>query len=106
MVSGVAGHGNNKSEAVEVAKRLRKGRWRGTWLLSKFREQRGVFMARATTVCITDPGCAWEGLSMNRDTFGGAVHGLGKRGTDVGIVDHCRAGDSWQDDSFAGGLPA
>jgi len=43
---------------------------------------------------------------MNRDTFGGAVHGLGKRGTTVGIVDHGRAGDSRQDDSFAGGLPA
>ena len=36
------------------------GRWRGTWLLSKFREQRGVFMARGMTVCMTDPGCAWE----------------------------------------------
>ena len=55
---------------------------------------------------MTDPGCACEGLSMNRDTFGGAVHGLGKRGTGVGIADHGRAGDSRQDDSSAGGLPA
>lgn len=30
---------------------------------------------------------------MNRDTFGGAVHGLGKRGTGGGIADHGRAGD-------------
>ena len=35
---------------------------------------------------------------MNRDTFGGAVHGLVKRGTGVGIADHGRAGDSRQDD--------
>ena len=47
-----------------------------------------------------------EGMSMNRDTSGGAVHGLGKRGTGIGIADHGRAGDSRQDDSFAGGLPA
>jgi len=47
-----------------------------------------------------------EGMSMNRDTSGGAVHGLEKRGTGVGIADHGRAGDSRQDDSFAGGLPA
>jgi len=25
---------------------------------------------------------------MNRDTSGGAVHGLGKRGTGVSMVDH------------------
>jgi len=30
---------------------------------------------------------------MNCDTFGGAVHGLGKRGTGVDIADHGRAGD-------------
>ena len=30
---------------------------------------------------------------MNRDTFGGAVHGFGKRGRNVGIVNHGRAGD-------------
>ena len=28
---------------------------------------------------------------MKRDTSGGALHGLGKRGTSVGIVNHCRA---------------
>ena len=44
-------------------------------------------------VCMTEPGCAWEGVSMNCDTFGGAVHGLGKRGTGVDIADHGRAGD-------------
>ncbi len=47
-----------------------------------------------------------EGMSMNRDTFGGAVHGLGKRARSVDIVNHGCAGDSRQDDSFAGGLPA
>jgi len=40
---------------------FRMGRWRGTWLLSKFREQRGdIFMARGMTVCMADPGCACE----------------------------------------------
>ena len=42
---------------------------------------------------MTDPGCAWKGLSMNRDTSGGAVHGLGKRERSVGTVNHGRAGD-------------
>ena len=35
---------------------------------SRNREQRGVFVARGTTVCITDPGCAGEepeGLAQN-----------------------------------------
>ena len=86
------------------------GRWRGTWLLSKFREQRGVFVARGITVSMTDPGCAWEGVSMNRDSSAGAVHGLGKRGMSVGIANHGRAGDSRQDDNVTsgnvGGLPA
>jgi hypothetical protein len=58
-----------QERSVEVAKPHRKGRWRGTWLLSKFREQRGVFVARATTVVIVDHRCAWEGLSMNRDSL-------------------------------------
>jgi len=80
--------GVQQERSVEVAKPHRRGRWRGTWLLSKFREQRGVFLARATTVGMTDPGCAWEGVSMNRDTSGGAVHGLGKRGTGVDIANH------------------
>jgi hypothetical protein len=40
---------------------------------------------------------------MNRDTSGGAVHGLGKRGTGVGIADHGRAGDSRQDDPATAG---
>ena len=47
----------------ERARRLTAFRWgrgRGTWLLSKFREQRGVFRARATTVVIADQGCADE----------------------------------------------
>jgi hypothetical protein len=30
---------------------------------------------------------------MNRDSFAGAVHGFVKRGTGVGIVNHCCAGD-------------
>jgi len=30
---------------------------------------------------------------MNRDSSAGAVHGLGKRGTGVGIANHGRAGD-------------
>ncbi len=76
-----------------MAKPHCKGRWRGTWLLSKFREQRGVFVARGITVGMTDPGCACEGVSMNRDSSAGAVHGLGKRGTGVDIADHGRAGD-------------
>jgi len=105
---GDAGDGvrGQQERSVEVAKPHRKGRWRGTWLLSKFREQRGVFVARGTSVGMTDPGCVWEGVSMNRDSSAGAVHGLGKRGRNVDIVDHGRAGDSRQDDSFAGGLPA
>jgi len=65
------------------------------------REQRGVFVARATTIDIADHGCAWEGLSMNRDSSAGAVHGLGKRGRTVGMTDHGCAGDSRQDDSSA-----
>jgi len=77
-----------QERSVEVAKPHRKGRWRGTWLLSKFREQRGGFAARGITVSRTDPGCAWEGVSMNRDTYGGAVHGLGKRGRNGGTVNH------------------
>jgi hypothetical protein len=100
------GGGGQQERSVEVAKPHRKGRWRGTWLLSKFREQRGVFVARGITVSMTDPGCAWEGVSMNRDSSAGAVHGPGTRGTSVGIVNHGRAGDSRQDDSSAGGLPA
>jgi len=84
--------GDNKSEALEVAKPHRKGRWRGTWLLSKFREQRGVWRKRGRTICITDHDCAGEGVSMNRDSSAGAVHGLGKRGTSVGIANHGRAG--------------
>jgi len=47
---------------------------------------------------------------MNRDTYGGAVHGLGKRGRNVGTVNHGCAGDSRQDDNVTngnvGGLPA
>ena len=49
-----------QERSVEVAKPHRRGRWRGTWLLSKFREQRGVFVARGITVSMTDSGCAWE----------------------------------------------
>jgi hypothetical protein len=30
---------------------------------------------------------------MNRDSFAGAVHGLGKRGRCVGIANHGRAGE-------------
>ena len=71
------GGGGQQERSVEVAKPHRKGRWRGTWLLSKFREQRGVFVARGTTVSMTDPGCAWEGVSMNRDSSAGAVMALG-----------------------------
>lgn len=29
-----------------------------------------------------------EGMRMNRDTYGGAVHGLGKRGMGVRMADH------------------
>ena len=47
---------------------------------------------------------------MNRDTSGGAVHGLGKRGTGVDMAQDGRAGDSRQDDNVTngnvGGLPA
>jgi hypothetical protein len=63
------GGGAQQERSVEVAKPHRKGRWRGTWLLSKFREQRGVFRARATTVVIADHRCAWKGVSMNRDSL-------------------------------------
>ena len=63
------GGGGQQERSVEVAKPHHKGRWRGTWLLSKFREQRGVFVVRGTTVSMTDPGCAWEGVSMNRDSL-------------------------------------
>ena len=68
---GDAGDGvrGQQERSVEVAKPHRKGRWRGTWLLSKFREQRGVFRARATTVVIADHRCAWKGVSMNRDSL-------------------------------------
>ena len=57
-----------RKRARRVRAAFRMGRWRGTWLLSKFREQRGVFMARGMTVCMTDSGCAWEepeGLAQN-----------------------------------------
>ena len=33
-----------------------------------------------------------EDMSMNRDTYGGAVHGLGKRGMTVSMADHGCAG--------------
>lgn len=49
-----------------------------------------------------------EGMSMNRDSSAGAVHGLEKRERRFGIVNPVCAGDpvSRQGDSFAGGLPA
>ena len=31
---------------------------------------------------MTDLGCAREGVSMNRDTYGGAVHGPGRQRDD------------------------
>lgn len=34
-----------------------------------------------------------EGMSMNRDTYGGAVHGLGKRGMTVSMAEHGCAGE-------------
>ena len=40
---------------------------------------------------------------MNRDTYGGAVHGLVKRGRNVGTENHGRAGD--EPESLAHKLP-
>ena len=44
-----------------------------------------------------------EGMSMNRDTYGGAVHGLGKRGTGVRMADHGCAGE--EPEGLAQNLP-
>jgi len=57
-----------------------RGKGHGTNLLRRCSDV-GV-IARATTICITDSGCAGESLSMNRDTCGGAVHGPGRQRND------------------------
>jgi len=125
---GDAGDGvrGQQERSVEVAKPHHKGRWRGTWLLSKFREQRGVFRARATTVDIADHGCAWEEpeplaekLPTSLMTFnlsrpfcsfcasggGGVWHGIGQRDAKrrawqarwfIKDVWHHRSGSTWR----------
>ena len=50
-------------------------------------------MARATTVVIASNDCAGDPLRIKGDSSAGALDGLGKRGTSVGIVNHGRAGD-------------
>jgi hypothetical protein len=50
-------------------------------------------MARATTVVIASNDCAGDPLRIKCDSSAGALDGLGKRGTSVGIANHGRAGD-------------
>ena len=50
-------------------------------------------MARATTVVIASNDCAGDPLRIKGDSSAGALDGLGKRGTSVGIVNHGRADD-------------
>ena len=50
-------------------------------------------MARATTVVIASNDCACDPLRIKCDSSAGALDGLGKRGTSVGIVNHGRADD-------------
>ena len=48
-------------------------------------------MARATTVFIASNDCAGDPLRIKCDSSAGALDGLVKRGTSVGIANHGRA---------------